>query len=124
MALHFKVQLVAVAEEGQQIPVEDLIVLGKDHERPEQLGLTLAEAKALLLELQRQVLSRQIAAFLASRTPCPACGRSRGVKDHKTIVFRTLFGKLELASPRLRRCPCRQGGQAAISMSPASARLA
>ncbi len=79
MALHFKVQLVAVADEDQQLSVEDLIVLDKDHERPEQLGLTLAEAKALLLELQRQVLSRQIAAFLASRTPCPA-------RAHRTRV--------------------------------------
>jgi hypothetical protein len=30
-------------------------------------------------------------------------------------LFRTSFGKLELASPRLRRCPCQHGGQASIS---------
>jgi hypothetical protein len=61
------------------------------------------------------VLTRQIAAFLASRTACPSCGRSRGTKDHKTIVFRTLFGKLELMSPRLRRCPCQHSGQASTN---------
>jgi Transposase IS116/IS110/IS902 family len=49
------------------------------------------------------------------RTPCPTCGRSRGIKDRKTIVFRTLFGKLELVSPRLRRCPCQHAGPASIS---------
>ena len=115
MALQFKLQLVVVADRDEQVSVDELVVLTKEYERLEHLGLTLAEAKALLLELQRQVLSRQVAAFLASRTPCPSCGRSRGIKDHKTIVFRTLFGKLELASPRLRRCPCRQGGQASSS---------
>jgi hypothetical protein len=115
MALRFKLQVLVVADDDQQVSVEDLIVLDKEHERSEQLGLMLAEAKTLLLELQRQVLSRQVAAFLASRTPCPACGRSRGLKDHKTIVFRTVFGKLELASPRLRRCPCRHSGRASIS---------
>jgi len=47
--------------------------------------------------------------------PCPSCGRSRGIKDHKTIVFGTLFGKLELASPRLRRCPCQHTGRASMS---------
>jgi hypothetical protein len=114
MALRFKLQLVVVADD-EQVSVDDIVVLNKDHERPEHLGLTLAEAKALLLELQRHVLSRQIAAFLASRTPCPTCSRSRGVKDHKTIVFRTLFGKLELVSPRLRRCPCQHGGLGSIS---------
>jgi EAL domain-containing protein (putative c-di-GMP-specific phosphodiesterase class I) len=63
MALRFKLQPVVVTGDGEQVSVDDL-VLNKDHERLEQLGLTLAEAKALLLELQRQVLTRQIAAFL------------------------------------------------------------
>ena len=114
MTLRFKLQLVAMADD-ELVSVEDVVVLNKDHERLEQLGLTLAEAKALLLELQRQVLTRQIAAFLTSRTPCPTCGRSRGIKDHKTIAFRTLFGKLELPSPRLRRCPCQHSPQASTS---------
>ena len=46
----------------------------------------------------------------------PERGRPRGINDHKTIVFRTLFGNLELASPRLRRCPCQPAGQ--VSTSP------
>jgi hypothetical protein len=99
----------------QQVSVDDLVVLDKDYERLEQLGLTLAEAKALLLAVQRQILGRQSAAFLALRTPCPTCGRRRGIKDHKAIVFRMLSGQLELASPRLRRCPCRQSGPASTS---------
>ena len=115
MALRFKLQLVVVADD-EQVSVDDLVVLNKDYERLEQLGLTLAEAKTLLLELQRQILTRQIAAFLASRVPCPVCGRARGIKERKTIVFRTLFGKLELASPRLRRCPCQHRGP--VSSSP------
>jgi hypothetical protein len=109
MALQFKLQLVVVADDDRQVSVDELIVLNKDHERLEHLGLTLAEAKALLLKLQHQLVIRQIGAFLASRVACPTCGRARGIKDHKTISFRTLFGKLELDSPRLRRCPCQRG---------------
>src|SRR5438874_10058101 len=112
MALQFKLQLVVVTDDDQQVSVDELVVLTKDYEQLEHLGLTLAEAKALLVQLQHQILSRQIAAFLAARTPCPSCGRRRGTKDHRTIVFRTLFGKVDLASPRLRRCPCRRNGQA------------
>src|SRR5918912_2895048 len=69
MALQFRLQLVVIADD-EQVSVDELVVLHKDHERLEQLGLTLAEVKALLAELQRLVLTRQIAAFLASRTAC------------------------------------------------------
>jgi hypothetical protein len=72
----------------------------------EQLGLTLAEAKQVLREVQQQIVNQQVAAFLAGHVHCPACGRQRGTKDHKTLTFRTLFGKLRLASPRLRQCAC------------------
>ena len=96
MALHFKLQLVVTTDDDEQVFVDELVVLSKDYARLEQLGLTLAEVKAFLLQVQHQILSRQIAAFLALHTPCPSCGRSRGIKDRKTIVFRTLFGKLEL----------------------------
>lgn len=51
--LHLKLQLVAVADDGQQVSVNDLVALTKEHERLEDLGLTLVEAKALLWELQR-----------------------------------------------------------------------
>ena len=61
-------------------------------------------------------MTRQIAAFLASRAACTNCGWRLGTKDHKTIVFRTLFGNLELASPRLRRCACQHDGP--LSTSP------
>jgi hypothetical protein len=115
MPLRFKLQLVVMADENQEC-VDDVVVLDKRCERLEHIGLSLAEAKTLLLELQRQVVSRQIAAFLTTRAACPSCGRPRGIKDHKTVVFRTLFGRLKLASPRLRRCPCQHDGQ--LSASP------
>ncbi|MBV9581129.1 MAG: ISKra4 family transposase, partial [Chloroflexi bacterium] len=96
--------------------IEDVVVPDKQHEQLEHIGLSLDEAKTLLLGLQRQVVTRQIAAFLTTRAACTSCGRPRGINDHKTIVFRTLFGNLELASPRLRRCPCQHDGQ--LSTSP------
>jgi hypothetical protein len=59
MALPFKLQLVVVADSHEQVSVDELIVLTKDHEQLEHMGLNLAEAKALLLEVQRHVVSRQ-----------------------------------------------------------------
>jgi len=78
MALRFKLQLVIVADD-EQVFVDDVVELNKDHERLEHLGLTLAEAKALLQEVQRQILTRQITTFLAVHTPCPTCVPTRSI---------------------------------------------
>src|ERR671933_864201 len=106
MALRFKVQLVMIAEDGEET-AHELVVLDKEHERIEQLGLSLAEAKLLLRELQQQVLERQIAAFLGSRVACPACRRARGIKDRKSLWFRTLFGKARTRQPTAASLPLR-----------------
>src|SRR2546430_16217313 len=115
MPVQFKVQLVSVAEDGSE-STEDLLVVTKQHEQLDQLGLTLAEGKQLLREVQGRVVQQQATAFLVSQTACPTCGRERSSKDHKTLGLRTLFGKLSLDSPRVRQC-CRQPGEAA-SISP------
>jgi hypothetical protein len=52
MALQFKLQLVVVTDDDQQVSVDELVVLTKDDEQLEHVGLTLAEAKALLVQLQ------------------------------------------------------------------------
>ena len=104
----------SVAEDGSE-STQDLLVLTKEHERLEHLGLTLAEGKQLLHEVQRRVVQQQATAFLAAQTACPTCGRQRRIKDHKTLGLRTLFGKLSLDSPRMRQCCCPADGPASIS---------
>ena len=66
MSLRFKLQLVAVADDGSETS-EEVVVLDKEHERLAQLGLTLAEGKQLLREVQRRVLEQQVTAFLSRR---------------------------------------------------------
>jgi hypothetical protein len=102
MSLQFKLQVVVVAEDGAETTAE-LIVLDKQHEHLDQLGLPLAEGKQLLREVQRRVLERQVTAFLATQAVWPDCRREWGTKDHKTVGLRTLFGVVRPASPRLRR---------------------
>jgi hypothetical protein len=106
MPLRFKLQLVVMADD-QEVCVDDVVVLDKQHDRLEHIGLSLDEAKTLLLELQRQVVTRQIAAFLATRVACERCGRLRGLKDRKTVVF----------SNALRQSGARQSAVAAVFLS-------
>jgi predicted N-acetyltransferase YhbS len=47
-----------VVADDEQVSVDDMVVLNKEHEQVEHVGLTLAEAKALLQQVQRQVLTR------------------------------------------------------------------
>jgi hypothetical protein len=75
--------------------------------RVEELGLTIAEAKAMLQGVQQALVTHQAAEARAAHAHCPDCGRWRGQKGQHALVVRTLFGKLQLPSPRLYHCPCR-----------------
>ena len=74
--------------------------------QPATLGLSLAEARAILAGLEQTMVQGQAAEFVAQAGRCPRCGRPRACKGHHPIRFRTPFGKLTLDSPRLDRCPC------------------
>lgn len=113
--LKFRLQLVAEDEDENAEEVIELVVLEKDCQRLEHLGLTLAESKEILETLQEHILERQATAVVEDNRSCPSCDRRLGLKGHHTIVFRTLFGDVALDSPRLRRCRCGVVGSATFS---------
>jgi hypothetical protein len=56
--------------------------------------------------VQEVLIDEQVRGYLAEQTACPQCGPCRAHKDTKTIVMRTLFGTVRLASPRWYHCAC------------------
>ncbi len=70
------------------------------------LGLTLAEGRALLAKVQSILVSQQTAGWMASQLACCRCGSVLAHKDSRSIVMRTVFGKVEVPSPRLWACSC------------------
>ena len=72
-----------------------------------EVGLMLAEAKALLAKLQASMLCGQVAEHVAHSRLCPACGVLQPLKDRRTRRIQTLFGTVELEAPRIRVCRCR-----------------
>ncbi|NTV47909.1 MAG: ISKra4 family transposase, partial [Chlorobiales bacterium] len=102
--MKFKIQLVAQHETGED--TLELACLERKNEGLESIGITLAEAKSLLVTLQKQVVEHQLAAYLAVQRKCPQCDQAFRHKDKHPIVFRTLFGNLKLFSPRWFQCPC------------------
>ena len=82
--MRFSVQLIVCTEESEAETQYEVAVLEKDYQRIEQLGLTLAEAKHLLKQLQQHLVEHQAAAFVLRHSQCPACGLSFQVKERTT----------------------------------------
>jgi hypothetical protein len=83
------------------------------------LGLTLAEGRALLAEVQSLLVSEQTAGWMESQLACHRCGSMLAHKDARSIVLRTVFGKVDVPNPRLWACSCAaKQGQPRRSVSP------
>ena len=112
--MEIKVQITVRSETGESEVVE-VTNLTRSTFRAGTLGLSLAEARAVLAGLQQCLAERQVADLLAQARRCALCGRERACKGHHRIVFRTPFGKLTLDSPRLYRCGCESNPRESFS---------
>ena len=104
--MKLKVQLIIESDSGETEVVQEVGKLERHSLRPENLGLTLSEAKELLQEVQKAMVTHQTTRYLTQQISCPECGAIRSHKGKHQIVLRTLFGKLRLDSPRLYHCGC------------------
>jgi hypothetical protein len=103
----FKLQVVVIADDGHPETCEITSVERRDL-KPETLGLTLAEGKAILKGIQQIVIQRQAATCLVPYQQCPDCGSPRTSKGYHDLSLRTVFGCLKVKSPcLLHHCDCR-----------------
>ncbi len=109
--MKIRIQVVIDAEDGEAEKIAEVVRLERSSLRPEDLGLTLAEARSLLRGMQQTIVTAQVEEYLARFATCPHCGRRRTHKGKHTVIYRTVFGKLNLASPRLYDCPCQKSGR-------------
>jgi hypothetical protein len=107
--MKFSVQVIVRPDDdtGASPVVREVFTFDRDDLAPDTLGLQLAEAKDLLVAVQDTVAGQQATAAIARQVACPHCGVPRRHKDTRTIVVRSLFGVLRLASPRWWYCGCR-----------------
>jgi hypothetical protein len=70
------------------------------------LGLTLADAKAVLSGLQRHLVQAQTEEHCQARRGCSHCGGQRPLKDRRSRRLRSLFGTVEVRAPRFEPCRC------------------
>ena len=104
-------------DHGVATPHEEVAAFEKSTERPEDLGLRLAEGKTLLTTIQNKIVMAQVTDWSKRHRDCQACGETRRIKGSYPIQFHTLYGDVELRSPRLHRCTC-QGADDPATVSP------
>jgi hypothetical protein len=81
------------------------------------LGLSLAEGKELLASAQKYFVAEQSLSIAGAHSYCSRCGVRLGVKGWHQRQIRTVFGLVDVRSPRLRCCAC-AGRRPGASVSP------
>ncbi|KAA1053949.1 ISKra4 family transposase [Azospirillum argentinense] len=104
--MRVEIQLRIVSDDETMLCDDAVLRLDRAEHRLATLGVSLAEAKTLLANVQNRLVAAQAADHVARHRSCPACGRPRPIKGYETVVFRTAFGVVRLPSPRLVHCRC------------------
>lgn len=114
--MRVSVLLQIIGDDGVATPAEEIADFDKATNRAEDLGLSIAEGKAVLAALQSRTVKAQAVAWSERHRSCAACNGKRYSKGSYPVVFHTLYGDVELDSPRLYRCPCQKAeGPATVS---------
>lgn len=106
--MRLKIQLTIVNPEDGKEVTEEITILQKQSNHVEDIGLTLQESKMILKALQGKIVHYQTEEFIQTHRVCEQCKKARRKKGSYPIVFRTLFGDIPVASPRLYSCRCEQ----------------
>ena len=104
--MKFKMRILVENDDGNEILLAENIEFERGKSSLKNLGLSLAESKELLRKTQQTMVKEQVREFLKESETCLHCRRKRLSKGKHRIVYRTLFGKMELDSPRFFYCGC------------------
>ena len=113
--MKFRLQLVAVSDAGQE-QVKEIAQFERQGVAIETLGLTLAEGKLILKNVQQEMVQEQVSDTLLRLRACPDCGKVRQGRGHHDVTVRTAFGNVELKSPRVGHCPCQPRAEKTFSL--------
>ena len=98
--MRVKVLLQITAEDGTAGDSTEVALFEKKTEQAEDIGLSIAEGKTLMTAVQQRIAAAQAASWAERHRCCEACGVRRYSKGSYPIVFMTLYGDVEISSPR------------------------
>ena len=104
--MKLKIQIVVESDSGDTQIIQEVTQIDRNCLQPENLGISLAEAKILLQNTQKVLVEQQITEYEKQHSKCQQCEKKLLHKDKRFITYRTLFGKLQLKCNRLFHCNC------------------
>ena len=113
--MQISVQIVVQTEVDEQANITEIARFEREGFEAGTLGLQLEEAKALPGRLQRSMIEAQAAEAIARMSVCPECNSRLTVKGHHRLVYRSVFGRLSIDSPRLYQCRCSGSGRRSVA---------
>ena len=105
--MQWTVRLEARTDQGE-VEITELVTIGRPVVECSlaELGLALAEAKAVLAKLQGIMVQSQAAEYATCHRVCSHCRVPQPLKDRRTRRLQTLFGTVEVEALRFRVCDC------------------
>lgn len=107
--MEIQLQLMIKRGDGTSQRIETITELRRGDLSLQTLGLTLAESKNILEKIQGVMVDEQAQAHLQKTQACEKCSTPRPIKGGHDLVFRTVFGKCTMESPRWYDCRCASG---------------
>jgi len=86
------------------VTIEGRDELGELQRAHGEIGLSIDDGKRIMTMLQELVVKQELATYALARRVCPECERLRPVKDYTVRKIRTVFGSVEVKSPRWMLC--------------------
>ncbi len=102
--MNFKLQLVACRSEGEESLIEEVFTWSREDLTLPNVGLPLAESKALLQTIQQKMIGQQVARHLERHQPVDLRKKGR-----YPLQLKTLFGDVTVDSPRYYLPPTETG---------------
>jgi len=96
----------AIEDESGTETLEEIIQFDKSCGDNKVVGISLNESNQLLKILQSKIIFQQAKKHIEYKRTCSSCHKKQNVKGYHSIQYRTLFGIVNLQSPRLYRCQC------------------
>jgi len=103
--MDISVKIAITAPDGV-VHEHEIAAFEKGCENAAEIGLSIEDSKALLLNLQQELVAAQTAAFCADHSICPCCASRLRRKGSKSVQYRTVFGDITIDSPRFYHCRC------------------
>ncbi|WP_227270727.1 hypothetical protein [Roseobacter weihaiensis] len=102
--MHWRITVEAVDPTGEDYRQELLFEKNLDGLTDGCIGCSIEDGKAIMSEIQKAVLQRELDLWVRYRRVCQGCGGQLPIKDYQKRKILTVFGAVPVTFPRLMIC--------------------